>query len=272
MAKLKGKVALISGVARGQGRAHAIRLAREGAQIIGFDLCAQIDTVPYPMATPDDLAQTVKEVEATDRRIVARQADVRDPEAVAAVVAEGLAEFRHIDIVIANAGIMPVIGDASAGMQAWKDAVDVMLTGVFVTIEAALPAMIERDQGGAIVITSSTAGLKGLASGSAGSLGYTAAKHGVVGLMRAYAALLGKHFIRVNTVHPTGTNTPMVANEAFLQFIIDNPEMAANMQNVIPVSMIEPEDVAAAVAWLVSDDAQYVTGATIPVDAGFTVR
>lgn len=147
-----------------------------------------------------------------------------------------------------------------------------MLTGVYHTIEVARYPMVERGQGGAIVITSSTAGLKGITSGSAGSLGYTAAKHGVVGLMRAYANLLGPSFIRVNTVHPCGTNTPMVANQAFLEWIAENPEMAEKMQNVIPVSMVEPEDISNAVAWLVSDDAAFVTGVTLPVDAGFMVR
>lgn len=272
MAKLKNKVAFISGVARGQGRAHAVRLAEEGAQIIGFDICAQIDTVPYAMGTPDELQETVGLVQATGAKMLAEQADVRDAEAVKGVFAKGLAEFGHVDIVIANAGIMPVVGEASETDAAWHDAIDVMLTGVFNTVQAAVPHLVERDQGGAIVITSSTAGLKGLASPAQGALGYTAAKHGIVGLMRAYANLLGKHFIRVNTVHPTGVNTPMIGNEAFMQWIVENPEMAENMQNLIPVSAVDPEDVANAVAWLVSDEAQYVTGVALPIDAGFTAR
>jgi SDR family mycofactocin-dependent oxidoreductase len=272
MGRLRGKVAFISGVARGQGRSHAIRLAQEGANIIGFDICDQIDTVPYAMATPEDLAMTVKLVEAEGARMIGEIADVRDPDAVREVLAKGIAEFHHVDIVVANAGIMPVIGDAAAQFQAWKDATDVMLTGVYNTVEAAKPYMVERDQGGSIIITSSTAGLKGMASDAAGSLGYVAAKHGVVGLMRAYANLLGKYFIRVNTVHPTGTNTDMVSNEAFMQFIVDNPELAESMQNLIPISMIEPEDVSNLVAFLASDESQYMSGGTLCVDAGFNVR
>ena len=272
MGKLNGKVAFISGVARGQGRAHAERLASEGADIIGFDICAQMASVPYPMATPEDLEETVMLVEKHGRRILARQVDVRDRAGVRQLLDDGVAQFGHVDIVIANAGIMPVIGSAADDDSAWHEAIGVMLTGVYNTIEAAIPAMTARDQGGAIVITSSTAGLKGMASGSPGSLGYTAAKHGVVGLMRAYANLLGKYFIRVNTVHPTGVNTPMVANEAFMQFIVENPEMAENMQNLIPVSMVDAEDISNAVAWLVSDEAQYVTGVALPVDAGYCAR
>jgi SDR family mycofactocin-dependent oxidoreductase len=270
--RLKNKVAFISGIARGQGRSHAIRLASEGADIIGFDLCAQMDSVAYPMATPDDLEQTVKAVEGLDRRIVAEQADVRDAAAVRRVLANGLAQFGHVDIVLANAGIATMVGDRADDDSAWHDSIDVMLSGVYNTCRAAIPAMIERREGGAIVITSSTAGLKGMGTGTAGSLGYTASKHGVVGLMRALAIDLAPHFIRVNTVHPTGVNTPMVANEAFLDFVMTHPKEAEGMQNLIPVAMIEPEDVSAAIAWLVSDEAQYVTGITLPVDAGFTTR
>jgi SDR family mycofactocin-dependent oxidoreductase len=272
MGKLSGRVAFISGIARGQGRAHAVKLATEGAAIIGFDLCGQIDSVPYPMATPEDMADTIKLVEFENGRIVAEQADVRDPDAVKDVLARGLAEFGYVDIVVANAGIMPVIGDAANGPQAWHDAIDVMLTGVYNTVEAAIPSLVERNQGGAVVITSSTAGLKGSTNGSPGSLGYVAAKHGVVGLMRGYARTLAPYFVRVNTVHPTGTNTPMVANEAFMQFISENPELAESMQNLLPVAMVDPEDIANAVAFLVSDDAQYITGVTLPVDAGFAAR
>lgn len=272
MARLKGKVAFISGVARGQGRSHAIRLAQEGSNIIGFDLCSQIESVPYPLASPHDLEETVNLVEKEGARMVAREADVRDPVAVSAVLERGLDEFGFVDIVLANAGIMPTFGALADDDQAWHDAVDVMLTGVFNTVRAALPSMIARDQGGAIVLTSSTAGLKGMGDGSAGTLGYTAAKHGVVGLMRAWANALGPHFIRVNTVHPTGVNTPMVANAASMQWLSENPAMVEQMRNILPVPMVEPEDISNAIVWLVSDDAQYVTGATIPVDAGFLAR
>ncbi len=191
MGKLEGKVALITGAARGQGRSHAVRLAEEGADITALDLCADIDTLAYPLATPEDLADTVNLVEKTGQQIVAHRADVRDPDAVQAVVDEGVAQFGRLDIIIANAGIMPIIGEGSHLRQAWHDAIDVMLTGVFNTVEAGLPALLAGERGGSIVITSSSAGLYvgGMkkSAKSAGGWGYVAAKHGVVGLMRAYA-------------------------------------------------------------------------------------
>lgn len=273
MGKLQDKVALISGVARGQGRAHAVGLAREGADIIGFDICAQkVDAVAYPLASPEDLAETIDLVKAEGGRIVAEQADVRDPAAIKDVVAHGLGEFGHIDIVLANAGVMTMAGPQADSDAAWFDSIDVMLSGVFNTVRAVIPHMVQRGQGGAIVITSSTAGLKGMGSGTAGSMGYTASKHGVVGLMRALANDLAPHSIRVNTVHPTGTNTPMVINETFMQFIGENQHLANGMQNLLPVPLIEPDDVTNAILWLVSDAARYVTGVTLPVDAGFAVR
>jgi SDR family mycofactocin-dependent oxidoreductase len=272
MGKLDGKVAFITGAARGQGRAHAVRLAEEGADIIALDLCQQVDSVAYPMSTPDDLAATVKLVEDLDRRIFAREADVRDRSSLQRVLDDGLEAFGHVDIVLANAGIMPVMGDVSRGDQAWSDAIDVMLTGVFLTIEVATPPMVERGQGGSIVITSSTAGLKGLSKSrsvaTAGMLGYHAAKHGVVGLMRAYANALASDRIRVNTVHPTGVNTPMVVNEAFGQYVAQYPEVATALQNPLPVSLIEAVDVSNAIVWLCSDEGRYITGVTLPVDAG----
>src|SRR3954462_4825266 len=192
--RLEGKVAFITGAARGQGRAHAVKMAQEGADIIVVDLCAQIDSVEYPMATPDDLAETVKLVEDQDRRIVAQQADVRSRDALQAAVEAGIAEFGRLDIVVANAGIAPIFGSTESSSDPWKDAIDVLLTGVYYTLDVAVPAMIEQDRGGSIVITSSTAGLKGigrnLAATSPGMIGYTAAKHGVVGLMRLYANVL----------------------------------------------------------------------------------
>jgi SDR family mycofactocin-dependent oxidoreductase len=249
-----------------------LRLAEEGAQIIGVDICAPIASVAYPLATPKDLAETVAQVEARDRRIVARQADVRDPDALRAVLEEGLAELGRLDIVLANAGMLPVMGEPGRGRGAFTDAVDVMLTGVFHTIETALPTLVEQGDGGSIVITSSTAALKAIVDGSAGSLGYAAAKTGVVGLMRAYAFLLAEHRIRVNTVHPTGANTPMVVNEQFSAYVDEHPEMVGRLQNAMPVALIEPVDVSNAIVWLCSEEARYVTGVTLPVDAGFCVR
>ncbi|MGE0136911.1 MAG: mycofactocin-coupled SDR family oxidoreductase [Ilumatobacteraceae bacterium] len=279
MAKLQGKVAFISGAARGQGRAHAIRLAEEGADIIAFDLCAQLPTVEYPMATTDDLAHTVKLVEDLGRGIVARQADVRDDDAVQAVLREGLDRFGRVDVVVANAGIAATWTSETtdrSNRQAWHDSIDIMLTGVYYTIEAAVPTLLEQQQGGSIVITSSTAGLMGMAhplqSTSPGTFGYAAAKHGVVGLMRSYARALGPHNIRVNSVHPTGVNTTMVVNTAFDRFVAANVELGNMLQNTLPVQLVEPEDIANAVVWLSTDDARYITGVTLPVDAGFTLR
>ena len=269
--KLEGKVAFITGAARGQGRSHAIRLAEEGADIIAVDICAQIASVAYPMATPEDLAETVKAVEALDRRIVARQADVRDEAGLRAAFEAGVAELGPVDIVLANAGIAPMTL-AEELHQAWQDVIDVNLTGVFNTVEIAIPSMIQRGAGGAIVLTSSTAGITGIGGPSRGGLGYTASKHGVVGLMRSYANSLAPHRIRVNTVHPTGVNTPMVVNDIMQAWLDADPHVGDAMANALPVGMIEPVDVSNAIVWLVSDDGRYITGVTLPVDAGFTVK
>jgi SDR family mycofactocin-dependent oxidoreductase len=266
--KLEGKVAFITGAARGQGRSHAIRLAAEGASIIAVDICAQIGTVPYPMATPEDLADTVKEVEALDRRIVARQADVRDEAGLRAAFDAGVAELGPVDIVLANAGIAPM--SLHETHDAWQDVIDVNLTGVFNTVEIAIPSMIQRGQGGAIVLISSTAGNNGIGGPTRGGRGYTASKHGVVGLMRSYANSLAPHRIRVNSVHPTGVRTPMAVNEAMQEFVAADPSMSDAFANALPVDMVESIDISNAIAWLVSDDARYVTGIILPVDAGFS--
>jgi SDR family mycofactocin-dependent oxidoreductase len=266
--KLDGKVAFITGAARGQGRSHAVRLAQEGADIIAIDLAAQIDTVAYPMSTPEDLAQTAKEVEALDRRIFTQVADVRDRAALQAAFDAGVAELGPVDIVLANAGIAPMSLHPQAAE--WQDVLDVNLTGVYNTVEVARPSMVGRGQGGAIVLTSSTAGINGIGGDTPGGLGYTAAKHGVVGLMRTYANILAPHSIRVNTVHPTGVNTPMVVNEPMQEYIKADPSMGNAMANALPVAMVEPVDISNAILWLVSDEARYVTGIMVPVDAGFT--
>jgi len=268
--RLEGKVAFITGAARGQGRSHAVRLAQEGADIIAVDICKQIESVAYPMATPADLAETVSEVEALDRRIIAREADVRDVAGLRAAFEAGVAELGPVDIVLANAGIAPMsvqeVGDA------WQDVIDVNLTGVFNTVEIAIPSMIERGKGGAIVLTSSTAGINGIGGPTRGGLGYTASKHGLVGLMRSYANNLAPHSIRVNTVHPTGVNTPMVVNDIMQQFLQQDPSLSQSMANALPVGMVEPVDISNAILWLVSDEGRYVTGVTLPVDAGFTIK
>jgi SDR family mycofactocin-dependent oxidoreductase len=266
MGKLDGKVAFISGGARGQGRSHAVRLAEEGADIITFDICTQIDTVPYAMSTPEDLEQTVKEVEALGRRIFAQQADARDVDALQRVFDEGSAAIGPVDFVLANAGIG--VGSADPTDKDWHDVIDVNLTGVWNTVRVAIPSLIERGQGGSIVITSSTGGLIGVSTNDPGMLAYIAAKHGVIGLMRSWANYLAPHYIRVNAVAPTAVNTPMAANEEMMRTLEENPAIAAAWMNAIPVPMVEARDISNAIAWLVSDDARYVTGTVVPVDAG----
>jgi len=266
--RLEGKVAFITGAARGQGRSHAIRLAQEGADIIAVDICQQIASVAYPMATPEDLEATVKAVEELDRRIFAREADVRDESGLRAAFEEGVAELGPVDIVLANAGIAPL--SPRDERNAWQDVIDVNLTGVLNTVEIAIPSMIERGMGGAIVLTSSTAGINGIGGSTRGGLGYTASKHGVVGLMRSYANVLAPHSIRVNSVHPTGVNTPMIVNDVMQEFLEADPSMGQAMANALPVEIIEPVDVSNAILWLVSDEARYITGVALPVDAGYT--
>jgi SDR family mycofactocin-dependent oxidoreductase len=271
MAPLSGKVAFITGAARGQGRAHSVKLASDGADVIAIDLCDQIASVPYPMATADDLAATVKLVEDTGARIVARQADVRDAASLSTALQAGLDEFGRLDIVVANAGIAPM----QAGEAGWRDVIDVNLTGAHNTVEAAKPTMIEQGDGGSIVLISSAAGLSGIGSADAGSIGYAAAKHGMVGLMRVYANLLAPHSIRVNSVHPAGVDTPMINNEFirdWLTQIAAEADAPQDMGNALPVQVLQPEDIANAVAWLVSDAARYVTGVTLPVDAGYILK
>jgi SDR family mycofactocin-dependent oxidoreductase len=263
--RLEGKVALISGAARGQGRSHAVRLAQEGADIIAFDVCQQLPTVGYKMATPEDLKETAKQVEDLDRRIIAREADVRDGAAVRAVVEEAVAELGRLDIVSANAGIATFVPNAwTMDDDVWEETIAVNLTGVWKTLKAAIPAMIDAGNGGSIIITSSTAGIKGMA----GIAHYDSSKHGVVGLMRTLAIELAPHSIRVNTVHPTGVNTPMVVNDYMAQFLTDD-FAATNMMNLLPVELVEAVDISNAVLWLASDEARYVTGTCLPVDAGF---
>ncbi|WP_441960790.1 mycofactocin-coupled SDR family oxidoreductase [Mycolicibacterium houstonense] len=264
---LAGKVAFITGAARGQGRAEAIRLASDGADIIAIDLCDQIGSVAYPLATADDLTATVKLVEETGARIVAHRADVRDEETLRAALQDGVDRLGRLDIVVANAGIAPM----QSGADGWRDVIDVNLTGVHNTVEVAMPIMVDQGEGGSIVLISSAAGLIGVGGGDRGSLGYTAAKHGVVGLMRAYANHLAPHSIRVNSIHPTGVDTPMINNEftrSWLKHVAEELKAPTDFGNALPVQVVQVEDVANAVAWLVSDQARYITGVTLPVDAG----
>jgi (+)-trans-carveol dehydrogenase len=277
MGRVEGKVAFITGAARGQGRSHAIRLAEEGADIIAIDLCDQVDTVPYPMATSEDLDQTVKAVEALDRRIIATRADVRASGALKAAVDQGVAELGRLDIVSANAGIASV-GASTVDFteQSWADMIDINLTGVWHTVKAAVPHMIEAGNGGSIVLTSSAAGL--MAYPGVGH--YVAAKHAVVGLMRTLALELAPHFIRVNSIHPTQVDTDMIQNETIWRLFAPNDPNPSKDSfapvsqelNALPIPWVEPRDISNALLFLASDEARYITGVTLPVDAGAVIK
>jgi (+)-trans-carveol dehydrogenase len=274
--KLEGKVAFITGAARGQGRSHAVRLAQEGADIIAVDLCAQIGSVPYPMATPQDLDQTVKEVEALDRRIVATQADVRDYDALKQALDEGVAQFGRLDIVSANAGIVSYGRAEELAEQTWQDVIDTDLTGEWHAAKAAIPHLRAGGHGGSIILTSSDAGLKA----SQNLAHYVAAKHGVIGLMRTLALELAPDFIRVNALAPTTVDTAMSHNDATYRLFrpdLENPtadDMAgpATALNVLPIPWVEPIDISNALVFLASDEARYITGVALPVDAGAAIK
>ena len=275
--RVAGKVAIITGAARGQGRSHAIRLAEEGADIIAVDISRDYATVPYPMATEADLAETVKEVEALDRRILATQADVRDYGAVKAALDDGVAQLGRLDIVSANAGIFSFATMADMDETTWQDMIDVNLTGVWHTVKAAIPHL-RAAGGGSVILTSSVAGLK--AGPNIGH--YNSAKHGVVGLMRTLARELAADMIRVNSVHPTVVNTDMIQNSAaYGLFAPDLPEAERTKEtltsrfgalNLLPIPWVEPVDISNAVLWLASDESRYVTGVTLPIDAGLLIR
>jgi (+)-trans-carveol dehydrogenase len=274
--KLEGKVAFITGAARGQGRSHAVRLAQEGADIIAVDLCAQVASVPYPMATPQDLDQTVKEVEALDRRIVAAQADVRDYDALKQALDNAVAQLGRLDIVSANAGIVSYGRAEELAEQTWQDVIDVDLTGEWHAAKAAIPHLRAGGRGGSIILTSSDAGLKA----SQNLAHYVAAKHAVIGLMRTLALELAADFIRVNALAPTTVDTPMSHNEATYRLFrpdLENPtadDMAgpATALNVLPIPWVEPVDISNALVFLASDQARYITGVVLPVDAGAAVK
>jgi len=273
MGLVEGQVAFITGAARGLGRADAVRFAQEGADIIALDICEQIESVPYPMGTPEDLEETVRLVEKEGRRIVAHTGDTRDAAAVKKVVDAGVAAFGRLDIVVANAGICCSVGDdGSTDIPIWDDTIGVNVTGVWNTVRHSVPAIIEGARGGSITIMSSSAGIKGMLSLNAGDFAYTASKHAVVGLMRSYAMGLAKHSIRVNTIHPTGVATPMLLNPAVDAFIARNPTAAENYKNPMPVELIDVDDISNAVLWLASPAARFVTGVMLPVDAGFTAQ
>ena len=272
MGSLDGKVAFITGVARGQGRSHALRLAAYGADIIGVDICADISSNGYPMATREELDDTVALVEAQGGKMVGSVADVRDFYALKSALDAGVQHFGRLDIVCANAGIASMAFrelTIDEDLEQWTDVVNVNLVGAFHTAKAAIPHLIAGERGGSIVFTSSTAGLRGFGGMQGGGLGYAASKHGIVGLMRTLANALAPHSIRVNTVHPTAVNTMMAVNPAMTSFLENYPDGGPHLQNPMPVGLLEPEDISAAIAYLVSDEAKYVTGVTFPVDAGF---
>jgi (+)-trans-carveol dehydrogenase len=278
MGLLDGKVAFITGAARGQGRSHALRLADEGADVIALDIARDaLESVGYPLGTSSELDDTVAAVEARGRRAVKGVADVRDLAQVQSVVDAGLEALGRIDIVCANAGIGSWAVSWEMTAQQWQEMIDVNLTGVFNTTRAALPSMVTRAAGGSVVLTSSTAGVIGYAN----TAHYTAAKHGVLGLMKVLAQELGPHGIRVNAVCPTTVNTPLVVNDGTFRLFrpdLDEPtaddvrEPFAGL-NILPdLPWIEPEDVSEAVVWLCSDAARYVTGVAMPIDAGNLVK
>jgi (+)-trans-carveol dehydrogenase len=272
--RVEGKVALVTGAARSQGRSHAVRLAGEGADIIAVDVCRQIGTVPYPLSTADDLRETAKLIEQHDRRVVTAEADVRDGTAMQEAVARGVAELGgRLDIVCANAGIWSANKTWELTQEQWDDMIGVNLTGVWQTVKAAVPHMLAAGNGGSIIITSSNGGVAGFEN----LAHYVAAKHAVVGLCRTLCNELGRHNIRVNNIQPTAVNTNMIHHQGVYHLFFpakENPsqeEFAAAFQalNVMPVPWVEPLDVSNAVLWLASDDARYVTGISLPVDAGF---
>src|SRR6202522_2826087 len=275
--RVAGKVAFITGAARGQGRSHAIRLAQEGADIIAVDILEDVPGIPYAGATEADLAETVKQVEALDRRIVASKADVRNYAALQAAVDDGVAQLGRLDIVSANAGIGSSPHHAwEIDADTWQTMIDINLTGVFNTAKAAIPHLIAGGNGGAIILTSSAAGLQAYEN----IAHYVSAKHGVVGLMRTLALELAPYMIRVNSIHPTQVDTPMIQNEATYKLFrpdLEHPTRedfapASQTVNALPIPWVEPVDISNAVLFLASDEGRYITGVTLPVDAGCVIK
>jgi SDR family mycofactocin-dependent oxidoreductase len=266
--RVQGKVAFITGAGRGQGRAHAVRLAAEGADIIAIDSCEGYSTVGYAMASEDDLQETGRLVEATGRRVLTRTVDVRDLEAMVRVLDDGTRMFGRLDIVCANAGICTVQPWSEASAELWRDTLDVNVIGVWNSIFASVPHLIAAG-GGSIICTSSTAGRKGHPFLTP----YVASKHAVVGIMKSMANELAVHKIRVNTIHPTGVRTPMVESLGRLrQLIDDEPSVGGIFVNSLPVDVLEPQEVSSAVLFLASDEAASVTGLEFTMDAGATNR
>lgn len=274
--RVAGKVALVTGAARGQGRSHAVRLAEEGADIIAVDICDDVETVPYGGSRPADLAETARLVEKLDRRIVTDMVDVREQDELNTAVRAGVDELGRLDIVSANAGILSLGLIEELSDLAWQTMLDVNLTGVWHAAKAAIPVLKEQGTGGSIILTSSLSGLR--AYPSTGH--YTAAKHGVVGLMRAMAYELAPFNVRVNSVHPTNVLTSMIDNEATYRIMrpdlpsptLEDAAAVYSSMNLLPVPWVEVRDISNAVLWLASDEARYITGVALPVDAGAAIK
>jgi SDR family mycofactocin-dependent oxidoreductase len=266
--RVRGKVALITGAARGQGRSHAVRLAREGADIIGIDICDDLPGIPYPLATPADLEETARLVAGTGRTMVSHRVDVRDSGALSAAVDDGVGHLGRLDVAVANAGVCTVQRWDEVTPSVWDTVVGVNLTGVWNTCVAATPHLIAAG-GGSMVLISSVAGLKGQPFFHP----YTASKHALVGVMRSLAVELAMYDIRVNSIHPTGVDTPMLAGLSGLGECIDsNPRTGSVFLNSLPVDLVTPADVSEALVFLSSDESRMVTGLTLTVDAGSATR
>jgi SDR family mycofactocin-dependent oxidoreductase len=269
---LAGQVAVVSGAARGQGRSHALALAREGASIIALDACAPIATVPYPLPTKADLEETAGQVEALGGRVIHGVVDVRDLAEMEQFIGDAVADLGRLDIVCANAGISTPAPTLEMTEETWQTTIDINLTGVWKTCKATVPHIVAGNRGGSVIITSSAATV--MISGNIAH--YTAAKHGLIGFMRVLAKELAPHRIRVNTLHPAGVRTPMVYNEPMYRLFrpdLENPgredfEAAARSHNALGVPAVEPEDVSAAVVYLAAPSGRYVTGSTFMLDAG----
>lgn len=274
MGLLDGRVIFITGAARGQGRSHAVTFAEEGANIVGVDICHDLDAVPYKLSTIEDLDETARLVEKTGQEMLVQQADVRDKAALQAAFDAGVEKFGHIDTVIANAGVVLTNADERDASEALRVGLDIMQIGVWNAFQIAIPHLKERGEGGNLVATSSMVALLDLTDGRGGSDAYLMAKVAVVGLVRAYAAMLAADRIRVNAVAPTNCATPMITdNPALFKVIEDNPRMVNAVQTALPdLPMVEPRDVSNAILFLISEQGRSFTGSLLKVDAGMDIR
>ena len=266
--RVVGKVALVTGAARGQGRSHALRLAAEGADVIAVDICGPVADIEYATATPEDMATTARLVEETGGRVVTHVVDVRDSNGLSDAVADGVRRLGHLDIVVANAGVCSIQRWDEVTLELWDTVIGINLTGVWNTCVASIPHLLDAG-GGSMILVSSAAGLKGQPFLTP----YVASKHGLVGIMRSLANELASEHIRVNSLHPTGVDTPMLAGMVGLTARLEaSPELGPLFHNSLPVDLLTPEDISNAVLFLASDEARYVTGLTMTVDAGTTSR